>query len=560
MTSTPQSLQNHCSLLSLPNELLHKIFAAPELPAKDVLRTALVCRKLQDICTISYLHSAGIPSPEHECILKMDQLGRFPWSQYQHTLQALCFAPSITKVQTLSASFPFACIWSDILPQLQTLERFIKRLKHVSSVTLAFRGYSFNQSRNPTVSEEDVFERWSLAVSNLLNTIVQKGCTFLSVEGLTSFTDRYESVKLSRQSFIFSQAFERLAMFLGGDGTTQLNNILSGPHWKFRRRGPPGSKIFLHHLSNEARLATTLKHITIASSSLLVPPLLQWTLDLLEASPIESIAFRECCNHPDVDWAILQTLFANSAAKVLSLELGDFPRQFILPKFNSLINIFSGLTFLSFQQYPFPDSRFSSSDVTIPAFHHLTHLRAHFKWIQASGVVIIHPPPTLISLTVVWVYQSDSHRPEFPDLVQTLSALSDKLVPTHESEMRFSSVRPSTATVSLEVINRLLAPLDHHQLTDLAHNTRCITHLLIDFRPRRSTPELATPSSEEVVHAIQFYLHTFQELRSFTLKVWQQETRDGKSIGGVCVGALRAVKHGKLEWFEVNGVQEEVGV
>ncbi|EAU92421.2 hypothetical protein CC1G_00640 [Coprinopsis cinerea okayama7 len=529
------------ALLVLPNELLHKILSHPDLPADDVFQLAFTCRRMKQVCLPVYLDRAGIKTPEKECNIVIPQysqsksyLSEDP-PRHSHVLQALRLTPSITNVDALSCSFPYTPSMLEQIRHLDNLEQFIRQLKTVSTVALVFDPEDCLCAKYTGTTSDETLRLWTNGIGNLLNAIVERKCISLSVKGLRYMCSSY-GFKLSSDRMVTSaiaalgRAVKRPLVAKG------RNSVLSGNKWKFQRRAP-GTQNHLVELSSAARAATALKHLAVSCTTLLLPPILQWTYEVLSTSPIERITFSNF-KFNKFAWPIVEALFSEAAPNLPHLEFRD-AGTFTLDTFHSFVGAFSNLESLSFEPWTQSSTPGTRQPTPLPRFQKLTTLRAPATWLIETGAVFTHSIPSLKNLTVVWNRQpGEAGDHDFPVVRRVLSSLSNKF-----------------PGITLEISNKLLAPTSvNNDFTNLASDTRCVHQILVVLNT--DTEKMA---SRQVAHAMRFYLRNFEELRQLRVKVKPQYTSDGLPIEAPCVQTVQATKHAKLELFEYNSAKQRIG-
>ncbi|KAJ3509475.1 hypothetical protein NMY22_g16278 [Coprinellus aureogranulatus] len=286
MTST-------AALLSLPPELLHDIVGHADLPLVDLFSVSMTCRILQEICLTLHLRRGGIIHPEELCSIVVPHGPR----RIGDTLSTLYQAMWITKIKRLEFRFD-----AETLPQLQTITShlvritaFIRRLTSVEETAFHLKCLSPPLDA-PSYGDVAV---WSYRMGQLLNVVVERGCTVLDVNGV---------------HHVIHPADPPRAV-----GLPKLFQFLK-PRARYTR--PLPSLITTEPIPSSIHPTSNLTHLTIGSSSLFCQPLLQWTCAVLTSSPISHLTLRDIWL-PEPQASTFVKSFRKLSTSVTHLKLRD---------------------------------------------------------------------------------------------------------------------------------------------------------------------------------------------------------------------------------------------
>ncbi|TEB32393.1 hypothetical protein FA13DRAFT_1628257, partial [Coprinellus micaceus] len=299
----PLSGMEPTTFLNLPTEILEKILEYNKLPLPTLFELALSCTRLHDICLPLHLKRSGIPIPEELCKIIV------PAKMQEHDgLAALRLAKWVTKTKRLECHFQaWQGALSTMVFQLSQVEAFVNKLTVVEEVVLEFDPHDTPYTTYADLYDKDIVA-WSDAMGKLLNTIVERGCRTLEINGLTQLHDVYTCTPLVPSDTLQPVPFDpgaphdlgQTSMGMAASGSDGAHiDVLSGRTWKYKRNSRiiyPGSSSedsILTRPSPLARANSKLTSFTIGSKSLLCPPLLQWTYSILAFSPVDTLSLRK---------------------------------------------------------------------------------------------------------------------------------------------------------------------------------------------------------------------------------------------------------------------------
>ncbi|KAF9046806.1 hypothetical protein BDZ89DRAFT_1155076 [Hymenopellis radicata] len=242
-------------LLQLPNELLHKIFADDfdwddQSQIVQLFRVSLTCKRLHDICLMSYLAHFGITNPT---VLSQFRVRNAPNDQHDAIsgLRAAIFVPFIQHLSCTfedhDTSFPESLPpQSTIIQTVERLRLLVAKLSSLSQLTLRFSGRDWNHS---SVQGTDVWlAAWSSAIGSLLNLCAEKGCTSICLLDGKVMNYAYQ--------FVYTRG--------GAGGLPVRRNAIRGPGWEFKRV-KMGEQTILVEPAPPQHSELTISHIAFAS-------------------------------------------------------------------------------------------------------------------------------------------------------------------------------------------------------------------------------------------------------------------------------------------------------
>ncbi|KAF7345140.1 hypothetical protein MSAN_01890100 [Mycena sanguinolenta] len=264
----------HASLTDLPTELLVNIFEQPTLSSETLYSSALLCRRLHLIALPIYFSRNGVDLENKSAIIELHPVRLDP-------LSALQICLFISSMKHISCVFPHpscAASLDALLMQLRRLRAFISRLSAVETVILnldSIHSHSWCQS----IGNDKVLKKWARHYGGLLSCIVNAGCTSLTVINGAQLTETYRAGPHWSKLYL-PLAIRRLLFPLHD----------SRPNG-FKRRRSQGTK----NIRLSASLSPCFSHLTslhLLSTTLIVPPGLDWTLSVLHHCPITTLSIH----------------------------------------------------------------------------------------------------------------------------------------------------------------------------------------------------------------------------------------------------------------------------
>ncbi|KAJ7779869.1 hypothetical protein B0H16DRAFT_1878495 [Mycena metata] len=267
-------------LTDLPTETLVQIFEDPLFPSDTLCALALTCRRLHLITFSVYFARHGIDGTPHSILVRMRVDRRYLLA----TLQMARFIP---EIEDFTFIFPHPSCLSifPLLRHLRRVQNYIARLPSVQKVTLQLDD---EQSQYLAVGGPRALRDWATHLEGLLNCIVSKGCT--------SLTMRYGN-QMTKPSPKNASPISRLLTSL-----------------RRRRVGmsPPSSPSHSYKL----------QALTIRSSILIINPGRDWTLAMLKHSQIASLTLGRGMEEAGV-WTAALPQIASAARSLPSLTILD---------------------------------------------------------------------------------------------------------------------------------------------------------------------------------------------------------------------------------------------
>ncbi|KAJ6578193.1 hypothetical protein B0H19DRAFT_1122635 [Mycena capillaripes] len=282
-------------ILDLPTEILVNILEHPTFPTNTIYALALLCRRLHFIALPIYLSRHGFTPASNSVVIAMEA----DRPDLLTALQTALFTPQTARITCI---FPHPSCTSifPLLSHLQRLENYVSRLPSVEQVTLHL---DTKGSACLCVGDDPALRAWVGHLESLLNCIVGKQCSSLTMLHGGQFTRAYEVVRpVARTS-----PLQRLLSALLRRNETQV--FRRAPH-----QGPMRIEMGPCHRSSK------LTSLEIQSAILMVPPGLRWTLTAFRNCPITSLTLGRGVEEPII-WRVVLPLIASAARRITSLTL-----------------------------------------------------------------------------------------------------------------------------------------------------------------------------------------------------------------------------------------------
>ncbi|KAJ7319090.1 hypothetical protein DFH08DRAFT_891503 [Mycena albidolilacea] len=294
------------TLLSLPNEVLIIIFENPKFPVDYLAILAVLCRRLHFIALPIYFSRNGMPSPTESAVIHLAKDG-------QDILAALNMALFVTSMEDITCILPHPSCTSvlPLLPHLARFRKFITRFPSVGRVTLQLDAR--NSMCNAT-GDDKALRAWSFALGSLLNCLVQRQCTELTVKYGGYLTRSYMlSVEPKKRVRRIVKAIQRLF---------RPRAPMEGKGWEFRRSREQGRERALTSVPSKISRSSTLTSLHIQSAVLIMPPCLNWTLSALRHCPIAFLSLFQISLEKEI-WSAALSLIARAAPEITDLSLSE---------------------------------------------------------------------------------------------------------------------------------------------------------------------------------------------------------------------------------------------
>ncbi|KAF7352614.1 hypothetical protein MVEN_01226900 [Mycena venus] len=259
-------------LLDLPNELVLLILG--HLTSEALLYLSTLCRRLHHLSLPMYFEINRTDDPTQNSKVTMLHGGR-------DCISALQMALFISSLATLSCSLPHYETIHPLFGHIRRLRALITRLDFVREVTLVL-----DTPESLCGADGDGAETWALEFGQLLNTILKRGCTSLTLRYGRFFSEAYE---LRPQRLIGRpvNAFRNAVRHILPDNPSA---VPSSDGWEVWDTGA-NARMVPMELDAEGCSASTLTHFKVESSILLIPPCFSWSLSALRHSPITTLEF-----------------------------------------------------------------------------------------------------------------------------------------------------------------------------------------------------------------------------------------------------------------------------
>ena len=254
---------NAPELVNLPDELLENIIG--QLESETLVQLSMTCRRLHFLALPIVFARAGI----------RDTRSFFLHDPPPHIFHALRLALFVQNVESLGVGF--TTHYDGLLPYTRELRRLISRLPSMKRFYLNF---SYLYLRPPTVPDPT----WQGEVIRLLNLIIHRSCTFLSVAG----GDRIPLVALD-PGVPGASAIRVQSRSIINSVDLRFRSLL----WKINRAVGFVIPFNLKRLGGRGR-HYGLREFRVLSIILLRPPFLNWTISTLQnnSRTLTAVSFK----------------------------------------------------------------------------------------------------------------------------------------------------------------------------------------------------------------------------------------------------------------------------
>ncbi|KAJ7074544.1 hypothetical protein C8F01DRAFT_1075977 [Mycena amicta] len=303
-------------LLSLPNELLIAVFENPKFPVEYLCILAVLCRRLHFLALPIYFRRSGLSDPSKSAVVTLSKDGA-------DMLAALNMALFLSELQDITCVFPHPSC-SSIFPLIAHVKRFRKFVSRFPSVRRVTLQLDAQNSMCNSAGDDAALRAWSSSLGGLLNTLVERRCTELTVRygGYLTRSFALSTTKAPKRMKRTIRAVKRIFL--------QSRPTLYGKGWEFRRVPEQGRDRALASATPRSSKLTTLH---IHSAILVTPPCIAWTLSVLRTSPIASLSVAQISLDKGY-WGPVLTLLAKAAgphlASVSLCNLDDISDEDIL--------------------------------------------------------------------------------------------------------------------------------------------------------------------------------------------------------------------------------------
>ena len=330
------------SLLDLPNELIIRIFADPNLSLKDIYVVSCLSKLLNILAIPIYLSAHGIPEPEQEISLYV-----LDWDPYNlhsqflnltrrfqpDALSALNVSTTISQVKHFKCFFqnPTTKEGRNSYQEAQNLSlavkrtsRFIEKLKSMDTaeiylvwdpyyVRCYFTVHGYKKITNVPIPEAN---EWTESFCRFLNLLVERGCTSLKVQ--YDIPQALIPIFRFRSSNPITKTISNVFQYVQKRRDRQAPTL----HWELESptyKGKPDStSVESASLSCLAQESNSIVVLSLHSNALLLPPFVNWTLSLLYShSSLTCITFSHLTFSEEV-WTTLLPLIADAVSNRLT--------------------------------------------------------------------------------------------------------------------------------------------------------------------------------------------------------------------------------------------------
>ncbi|KAH6911133.1 hypothetical protein BKA70DRAFT_1269548 [Coprinopsis sp. MPI-PUGE-AT-0042] len=458
-------------MLDLPDELLILILDHISVSNEDLITLSLVSRRLHNLALSICFTRLGIRKPAKQVKIYMTDKARVV-----DGLTVIRLSLNISSLDRLSIKFP-AC------NNLRTLIRCINRataciqsLKSVERVVFVFSDSHCcccnreGDDREKKL-EPGLLQDWSSAMGGLMNTVIEKGCRKLLVKGgrYLGHVYAFRRNRASQSNHKLANPIEAVKSFFtgsrSGDAMDSVKSLFSnsrpasssnlrggkgrddsddgrpppqvrkGDDWEFKR-ARHNAPMVLADVTLAARKNTKLSTLNIQSMMFLMPPLLQWTISIMQYSPLEALNLEHLSVNFKCWPALFELLGGASGSHLTTLKIRNsrhinpvdlLPFVGCFPQLETLDINHDVDSVDCYNLSPFPD------------FPRLTSLRAPAPWIFKLLSAHQHGLERLESLTIIYKLRNEGlvhwFKPCHPSIPSLLGEHSRPVTLTLEVRM-----------------------------------------------------------------------------------------------------------------------------
>ncbi|KAJ3535192.1 hypothetical protein NMY22_g6596 [Coprinellus aureogranulatus] len=341
-SSVPASRQPIRSIEELPEELLLCILS--RLEGISLLACASTSRTMNRLAIECLLATHGITdaSSGHCRVVLTDGAGQHP-----DPLTTLLHSVHIYNIQYLDIRYMSYFSSHSLVNPLRRTLRLLRRLSRVTSMTLHFPSH-FGGDDGTT--HEKALRRTVLLFEDVLNEIILKSCKRLYLHGSRNLLEnmyqfRGDDSRYSRPT-TFLHYLAGARDYFSRRKEQRNEDPIIRDDLRYSRTTLTGSRV-IARCSPAALSRTRLSHINMNTVDFLRPPLSQWLLTMLRASPIKSMSFdlhtspRLPAGSQEYDFMLDR--LAAVLPHLQSVHISGL-KESVLPIFAKLINNFPGLT------------------------------------------------------------------------------------------------------------------------------------------------------------------------------------------------------------------------
>ncbi|CAA7264879.1 unnamed protein product [Cyclocybe aegerita] len=371
----------------IPDEIFVLIFDQPDVPLETLYNASLVSKRLHYFCLPLFLARFDISDPsEYAEIIFHDNFG----GTALDALDGLRVGLYIHHIKHLVCRFQLPGEEGDlevVIRHMKRLYGLVSSLSSIENVSIFYGSEICCCCSGLDIGEtlDEILEEWSRVMGRTLSKMIERGCTAMSLAGGRYMDHTYafrtgnaKSKKSKRAAKTkgkstrdqpFSSAFKNLFGKRGSNEDVRLApdeiNILNGESWAFCRAKGTGTSVVLTPLmlGNEEKENSQLKHLTIQSMMVLMPPLLHWTAQTLRLPSVQSLTLKNLQINRKC-WKMMFTVLAGAIPTLSELHLSSL-RQIVPGDLLKFISSFPRLTSLhigrdvdcidAYDLGPFPD-------------------------------------------------------------------------------------------------------------------------------------------------------------------------------------------------------------
>ena len=332
------TLSSTFPLLDLPNELIITILSDPVFSPTDIYLISCLSKLLNMLAIPIYLSAHGIPEPEQEISLYVLDWDPYNLHSPSLNLTKRCQPDALSALNvstTISQVKHFKCFFQDpstkegrntyqeaynLSLAVNRTARFVERLKSVDTVEiyLVWDPYYVTVHGNKHITHVRIPEvnEWTESFCKLLNLLVERGCTSLTVQ--------YDIPQALTPNFRFRSSNSIAKTFSNVFQYVQKRRDRQAPTLQFDLEKsayegkPDSSSVESATLSRLAQEYNSIVALSLHSNVLLLPPFVNWTLSVLYShSSLTCITFSHLTFSEEV-WSILLPLIADAVSNRLT--------------------------------------------------------------------------------------------------------------------------------------------------------------------------------------------------------------------------------------------------
>ncbi|KAF8151443.1 hypothetical protein B0H34DRAFT_727609 [Crassisporium funariophilum] len=404
-------------ILHLPAELLLEILENCDLHTNDLYQVSLTSRQLNHLALPIFLLRNGIADPETSIVLRRviwDRRASAVTSEPIDSLSGLKMATYLKgkAIKDLTCYFQYPNSTCNIRQSpnslhlaVRRLSGFIQGLRSVGVMRLYLISDRRYLRRDHVLRDPAYMLRvWTASFEELLNLTVAKGCTSLTVQ-YESNSEGSDVYKFRTKSPL-SNPFSRVLASVRGVNEVEKAVSLSGTWWEFTTPDHRNTQVPI--LPTCETQICSIHKLHIHSTSLLSPPFLPWTLQLLcQSTHLTSLSLAHLTFTNDMWQALLPPIASAAGSKLTEFSILESCWSLST---SDLLRFICRLPFLirlsidrAFQVRIESDQGYFSRDLyPIPELKHLRVLEApeeivlHFLKERTSR--FINPPNRVIAM------------------------------------------------------------------------------------------------------------------------------------------------------------------